>query len=88
LKYEYFSYEIQQGIFLGRGIEAAISSTFEHHCRLPVGILADGFSLQNFSILLLKLLPPNQWALCAFSLAVKRQERVAGRSTAPTVVKV
>jgi len=47
LKYEDFSNEIRLGIFLGTGIETAIGSPFEHHCRLPFGTSADGFSLQK-----------------------------------------
>jgi hypothetical protein len=47
LKYEDFSNEIRLGIFLGTGIKAAIGSPFEHHCRLPFGTSADGFSLQK-----------------------------------------
>jgi hypothetical protein len=45
LKYEDFSNEILQGIFLGTGLEAAVGSPFEHHCRLPFGTSTDGFSL-------------------------------------------
>jgi hypothetical protein len=50
LKCEDFSNEIWQGIFLGTGLEAAVGSPFEHHCRLPFGTSVDGFSLQKNSL--------------------------------------
>jgi len=48
LKYEDFSNVIRQRIFLGTGLEGAIGSPFEHHCRLLVGTSVDGFSVQKF----------------------------------------